>query len=381
MNKKQVNSLRKYFNKNITIIGLNDSQTSHLMGIFTKNGMIEYIASKFKALDINPLVINVSSLSLNKTYHIDSFIEHNISLDKIKSTQVNGTISAIENMFGNHVISKVIGSLGNITRLFYRKNEMDQYLKLKDILKEDEPIVIYSSAVNDLMREVANNPCKIESDFEKRGYTLAYDYTIGKANDEDTLLKIEQNVRKNLKNITELNSHASLYVIGIPIPNHMNNESSIVFHNLIKKYNEVLKKITLEYSNAHFIDLENISEKIHYSPYTTHLTKRSSHIIGDSILNHIYINGIANREKDKVFNKLENNDLNIVDMDEYLITNDNEEKEDSHNSIREIIKDLAALINEYYQISENQVGYKRRKTEDIMEEIEREIKILEKSRH
>lgn len=126
---------------------------------------------------------------MNKTEHIDYFLKHNLSLEEIKLLQVYSAVSALQKVMTDVGLPKFFGNIGNIYKLVYPLQKGDKDIKISTSLKRaKEPVMIYSSVVNDLMREVGNNPSDIKGDYKNRSKKPNYDYTLEKAKDPQTLL-------------------------------------------------------------------------------------------------------------------------------------------------------------------------------------------------
>ena len=88
-------------------------------------------------------------------------------------------------------LPKFLGKIGNVYRLIYTPKKGDEDIKISTSLKKaHEPVVIYSSGVNDLMREVGANPFGIKGDYKARNKRPNYYYTLEKTNNPLTLQRV-----------------------------------------------------------------------------------------------------------------------------------------------------------------------------------------------
>ena len=94
-------------------------------------------------------------------------------LCQIKLSQIYSVLSALEKVMTDFGLPKFLGKIGNLYRLIYTPKKGDENIYISTALKEAiNPVIIYSSGVNDLMREVGANPLGIKSDIGKRNQTM-----------------------------------------------------------------------------------------------------------------------------------------------------------------------------------------------------------------
>ena len=264
----RVEMLKEYYKENqeLTIVGLNDSQGVNTTILF-KKGLLEFISDKLKDEETKTTVINAFSLMFNKTEHINYLLKSNPSLEEIKDLQVYGMVSALEKAFGDFHLPRCLGKIGYVSRKLYKPCDEDKNIRLTDTLRNSkEPIVIYSSGANDLMRECWNNPLKIRKDYKKQN--AAYKYTLDKLNDISTVKRIIDRVDENFNNILSINDKADVFALGLYIPKSMQGDEMEVFNNVIKIYNDFLKelckKYNIEYVSTEFVASQNNKSKINF---------------------------------------------------------------------------------------------------------------------
>lgn len=154
-----------YQNKGLLIVGLNDCQGVNTTSTFFKKGLLEYLANALTSDQLTPEVINAFSLTMNKTEHIDYFLKHNLSLEEIKLSQIYSVVSALEKVMTDIGLPKILGKVGNAYRLIYTPQKGNQNIHIATSLKQTkEPIMVYSSVVNDL---VGVNPFGIKGEIIK----------------------------------------------------------------------------------------------------------------------------------------------------------------------------------------------------------------------
>jgi len=290
-NKDKIDALREYYkNKQLLIIGLNDSQGVNTTASFFKKGLLEYLASTLASDDVTEEVINAFSLTFNKTEHVDSFLKNNMSLREIKLSQIYSVVSALEKVMEDIGLPKCFGQLGQVYRLIYTPKKGDENIRIATSLKaSEEPILIYSSGANDLMREIASNPFCISRDYKKRNETPNYNYTLDKVSDPKTLKKVITSIKNNYETILGINDQTDVYALGIYVPKSLQSEAMEPFRELIMAYNEELKNLTHQYDMT-YIDTEEVGQKYNESKSNFHITTAGHNALTNHILSQIYEN-------------------------------------------------------------------------------------------
>ena len=113
--KKQEKLIEYYENIGLQIIGLND-----LTGLNTnlsRKNFLEYLAINLTNQKLTPEIINAFSLMINKTKHINYFLENNLSIEEIKLIQIYSTLEYLEKLSKDTGLPKLLGGLINIQRL------------------------------------------------------------------------------------------------------------------------------------------------------------------------------------------------------------------------------------------------------------------------
>lgn len=331
----KIDELKKYYknNNDLTIVGLNDSQGVNTTTLFRK-GLLEFIADKLEDDEINTTVINAFSLMFNKTEHINYLLKSNPSLDEIKDLQVYGMVKALEKAMNDFHMPKFLGKVGYVSKALYKTNADDKNIKLTDtLIQSKEPIVIYSSGANDLMREGWNNPFSIGKDYKKKND--AYKYTLDKLSDISTIKRVIDRVEGNIDNILSINDQADIFTLGLYIPKSMQNEGMKVFNDAIKTYNEFLKIICDKY-HLNYIDTELNAKINNKSKINFHVTTEGHDYLANEIVNQLYDKKLFNnKEKLKVSKNFEVGKHDLYEMLIALKNDLNQVKEENAKSIRE----------------------------------------------
>lgn len=281
-------------NYGLTIFGFNDSQGVNINSTFFKKGLLDYIADALTDDELKPSVINAFSLLMNKTEHISYFLDANLSVEEIKLSQIYSTVEALSKVMSDLHLPKLLGQIGNVYRLVYSPKEGDKDRFLTYALRSAiEPLVIYSSGVNNLMREVGNNPFSIAKDYRDRNKRPNYDYTVEKAKDPRTMSRTIDGIEENFYDILSLNSAADIYALGAYVPKSLEKEGMDVFRDLVLEYNEELETLCRNY-HVTYINTEAIGNNFNNSESNFHISSAGHNKLANHILHHIYENKINN---------------------------------------------------------------------------------------
>ena len=340
MERQKLEQLKEYYKNNgLVLVGLNDSQGVNISSSFFKKGVLQYISSILKSESLDPVVFDAFSLTMNKTEHIDYFLKANLSLEEIKLSQIYSAISALEKLMQDFNLPKSIAKIGNAYRLIYQPKKGDEKRFLTDSLKEaNEPILVYSSGANDLMREIGNNPTNIKKDYENRNQSPNYNYTLQKINNPNTLNLVMNGIETNFENIFKINSNTDIYALGIYLPKILDGEGLEIFKELIYNYNERLIELCKKY-NITYINTEQIGKMYNKSEVNFHINSNGHSALAEYILNCMWeskINGckikdefeIENNGPDTIIDKL------TLDYTKTVLKNANEE--DAYSALRQI---------------------------------------------
>lgn len=290
---KKIQALINYYkDKGLLIVGLNDSQGVNTTSTFFRKGLLEYLATALTSEELRPEIINAFSLTMNKTEHIDYFFKNNLSLEEIKLSQIYSVVSALEKVMMDIGLPKFLGNLGNVYRLIYTPEIGDEKINITTSLREaQEPIMVYSSGVNNLMREVGANPFSVKRIYNLRTQKPNYYYTLEKVNNPDTLKRVISSIEKNYNTILSINSNTDIYTLGAYIPKSLQNEEMDIFRNLITAYNEELLNLCGQYGIT-FINTEDIGKKYNSSESNFHISTAGHNVLANYILDYIHHNKI-----------------------------------------------------------------------------------------
>ena len=358
MDKSKILKIVDYYkNDGLTIVGLNDSQGVNTTSTILKKGLLEYLASKLTNDELNLIMINGFSLLLNKTEHIDYFLKANLSLEDIKLLRVYSVVAALEKVFSGLHIPQFLGKIGYSYRLcaFPKNNDTNIHLTTA-LIEAKSPIIVYSSGVNNYMREVGNNPFAISKDYRDREIRPNYYYTLDKAGDKSILKHIISGIDDNFYNLLSINNKSIIFALGAYIPASLRNEEMKIFQDLIFEYNEKLVSLCKKY-HITYIDTNYIGNKYNNSKINFHITTKGQIALAEKILGAIY---------DKIF-------VDSNENDEFT-----GQFEISDSGIQGIINDLLIDRKYLYNNRKKLSGYPALRHEQIRAETEKEIAVLQK---
>ncbi len=355
----KIKKLIEYYKDNgLVIVGLNDSQGVNVSSTFFRKGLLEYIASALTSDELTPEVINAFSLTMNKTEHIEYLLRNNVSLEEIKLSQVYGAVSALEKVMTDINLPKFLGGIGNVYKLTHTPKSGDAKINITTSLKEaKEPVMIYSSGVNDLMREVGANPFGIKSDYKNKDKKPNYYYTLEKTSDPRTLTKVIDSIKRNYDLILGINSKTDVYTLGAYIPKSLQSDEMNIFRDLVIAYNEKLLDLCREYGIT-FVHTEEVGKKYNKSSNNFHITTAGHNNLANYILGCMYHNKFESKGTPRK--------VNIEPLDI------------KGNGVVGVIESLADDYNQTIERAENLCGYAQDREYDIAEEHAREGKIFEK---
>lgn len=357
---KKIKRLVDYYKDNgLLIVGFNDSQGVNTTPLFFKKGLLEYLAAALTMDEFAPTVINAFSLLMNKTEHIDYFLKYNLSLEEIKWSQIYSFVSALEKVMKDVGLPQAFGKIGNVSRLIYRTRNGDDKIRLTSSLKgASEPVLIYSSGVNDLMREVGNNPFSIGKDYQARKRTPNYNYTLEKVENPETLRKVMDGIERNFEQILKINLSTDIYTLGAYIPKALQSKEMNIFRDLVIAYNEELQKLCKQYG-AMFIDTENVGRQYNTSEVNFHISSAGHNALANYILGCMYHN------KFEMYNN-------------WKIPNQASSFRISNRGLEGVISSISMDCAETYNRATELSGYAMERELKIADEHRREIEVFKK---
>ena len=245
---------------------------------------------------------------LINNYFNECLLKNNISLEDIKLSQIHGAVSALEKVMIDIGLPEFLGEFGNVYRLIYRPKKGDDKIKISTSLKEaKEPVMIYSSGVNNYMRELGVNPFGIKKDYKLRDKRPNYYYALEKANDPKTLKGIIDSIERNYNTILGINLDTDIYTLGTYIPKSLQSEEMKIFRDLAVAYNEELLSLCKQYGIT-FVNTEEVGNKYNNSENNFHISTAGHYALANYILGLMYYNKFEENDSiDRNINPIEIN--------------------------------------------------------------------------
>ncbi len=359
LDEEKIEKLIEYYKyKGLLIVGLNDSQGVNTTSTFFKKGLLEYLAATLTSDELTPIVINAFSLTMNKAEHIDYFLKNNLNLEEIKLSQIYSVVSASEKVMSDLRLPRFLGQIGNVYRLIYTPQKGDEDIYISTSLKESqEPVMIYSTGVNNLMREVGSNPFGIKKAYKARNEKPNYYYTLEKATNPQTLKKVMDAIERNYNTILGINSKTDIYTLGAYIPKSLQSEEMDVFKDLITAYNEGVINLCKQYGIT-FVDTEEIGKKYNNSKSNFHISTAGHNALANYILEYMYHNRF---ESD---NSAKRENVNLTEI--------------TNGGVEGVIKSTLYDYEQSCKKARELSGYASKREKAISEEHKRETEIFQK---
>ena len=230
------------------------------------------------------LGIALSSMFLNKTRYITSYLSHNISLEEIfKIEEYGNKIEALSSLRNNLSIfpKKSKPSAGSIT---YTTSEQAIFnsFRLADMIGEfDIPIILYACGFQDLIEELHLDFSELKKAYLERNLTSQYDYAYSKCNQE-VIKKVIEAHRSNFEALLSLNEQSDIYALSAFLPSKMDRVYEKPFRDLILRYNTALLDLCREYQVS-YINSRGL-EKMRFNGPSCYENQKSVSAITNEIL-------------------------------------------------------------------------------------------------
>ena len=287
------------------------------------------------------------------------WIKNNLSLEEIKLSQIYSAVSALEKVMTDIGLPKFLGKVGNVYKLIYTLKKGDEKVNIATSLKNTkEPVMIYSSGVNDLMREVGANPFGIKADYKNREKKPNYYYTLDKTNNPETLKKVIDAIERNYDTILGINSKTDIYTLGAYIPKSLQSEKMNIFRDLVIAYNDELINLCKQYGVT-FVDTEEVGKNFNNSEINFHISTAGHNALANYILGYMYHNKF---EINNSYKKESNSSIEII----------------TNKGVQGVIE---STIYDYEQSCKRAMklsGYHKERELEIADEHKRETEIFQK---
>lgn len=252
-------------NGRLLIVGLNDDRCYNL-----QKSCLTFIKETLQSSEYDIDVFNAFSMFFNKMRHIDYYLDNDLSQDDIEQIQKYGTITEIKHAIGESFLGKDaedsqfsenIGALANkmLSRTYEDRKDKKRFRISSSIRNSEEPIIIYSSGINDIMSEFWINPFNAKNLYynERESYDYSANRTKGEQRDE-CMTRLMNGHRRNFDKLLGLNDQSKIMCLGAYLYSKT-REYDVPFHDFILEYNAELEKLCGEYG-INYVDLRFIED-------------------------------------------------------------------------------------------------------------------------
>ena len=285
--------IRQHYEDNpegrLLIVGLNDDRCYNLQKSCL-TFMREALESKKYRID----VFNAFSMFFNKTRHIDYFLDNNLSQYEIEQIQKYGTITEVKHAMGESFLGKEaadspgsqkIGELASklLQRTYEDRPDKQNFRISSSIHNSIDPIILYSSGINDIMSEFWINPFSSKNCYykEKESWDYSADRTKG-AKREECMGRLMDGHKSNFDKILGLNDQSKIAALGA----YLYSKTKVYdepFHDFVLEYNDRLEELCKEYG-INYVDLRFIENTRFQNAMHTYF-KPMAGMISEAVLN------------------------------------------------------------------------------------------------
>lgn len=275
-----INTIKQHYqdNDNMLIVGIGDER-----GVNIEKNLLLVLKELLTTEDYDINTIDAFSTLLNKNRYIDSYLSYNISSDKLKKIQMYGLEESIKNKLNDNTLTKGLGVLGS----YMIKSANNKELYLSDEIKNNkEPIIIYSSGINDLIDKITIQPSQIKDKYYKN--RVEYDNAIKNISGEKYTKNINELIDDNERHFTKilgLNDQAKLLILG-PHLYYKTELYNRPFQNYVIAYSERLKDLCRKY-NITYVGTRSI-EKTPYQNPSNKYFRKNTYFLASRILRKLY---------------------------------------------------------------------------------------------
>lgn len=233
---EQASALIQYYkNKNLTILGLN-SKTY----LKEARKILLDLKDTLSDEDFSPLVIDVFNDLFNKTEHINYLFESNLTKEEIIALNKFSSIAKINEFLKKYDCPSDLTK--PLEYLEKKEDANESYTISSALYHAEEPLILYTSGIDNLLREIGIQP----SDLFSKEKKLARNYDLNRITPQiDKIIqKVTDGIQKNWENLYTLNPSSGIYVIDT-IPIQKIKEDTLKYFLL--RYQEAFLKIAQNY--------------------------------------------------------------------------------------------------------------------------------------
>lgn len=194
-----------------------------------------------KGIETTKIDMFSMSTPYNDTDYINELLENDITLEAIHNNQVSSIDICRKSGFFQHI------KLPKTTKQLYNNlNEQEKNTSLKEIIKNNKVIFIYSCGANDFLKSMSTDLAKLLNPKKLKEVTSP-------DNIAEKIALIINKIKNNINMLIALNPNIEIYIIGIPIPTRVKYIRKTLIEPL-KQYNIALKKLCTDYNQIYYVD-------------------------------------------------------------------------------------------------------------------------------
>ena len=263
---------RYHKDKGLTIIGLNDN-----LGFSFYKNFLTYLKERLTINSVQPEVIDAYLTSYNQTWQLSSLLKHNLSVNELEHLKLETLIELTKQKYQNKYLQKII--IDELKKIYNPLiTERWEYLS-ETIKKANEPLIIYSSGLNDLPTTEIDKIIEAHQKNFEVIYTLNTTATIYMLE----IPKIYHPKQEYLQELEKLQQEYGITTISYPqIANYLPNTITWTIPS-ISNYihreiaNNIINTYANQINNANIVKKELQEKGIIIS--TTNILSNNSHIL------------------------------------------------------------------------------------------------------
>lgn len=245
--------IERFDNKKVLLIGGNES-IGVPCAVYNKNriGFMEIVANHLISEGIDLDVINMFSMFINKNWHIDEILKHNLTLEEIKNMKKASIMVNRKDFFNKIVLPKDLENLDEPL-------EGDQSKRVSDMIKSYEKVItFYQSGSNNLMYEMQASPITsvLNKDMRNRALDLMSNNQIIK--------KVISGMDRNINNFLSINNSMELYVLSLYVPKlfsklSKHSDEFKIMSDFIERFNDAVESMALS-NMVKYVDITSVGD-------------------------------------------------------------------------------------------------------------------------
>lgn len=297
-------SIERFKDKKVLLVGGNES-IGVPCAVYGKNkkGFMEIVADYLKENEITVDMINMFSMFVNKNWHIDEILKHNLTLEEIKNMKKASIVINRKDFFNKLFLPKSLENLDKVKK-------SDDKLHVTDLMKSYENVVtFYQSGSNNLMYEMQASPINSVLDKNMRSRALE------EMNDARTINKVISGMDKNINNLLSINNDMELYVLSLYVPKlfsklSKHNDEFKIMVDFINRFNDSVRDLANS-NMVNYIDISSVGEYCAKFGMDFHCTSK-----GHEHLARLVLNSMDNNHKGMIIpnRKLEIDNMGLDGM-------------------------------------------------------------------